>query len=770
MARFNNKIPGWGLCVIAAAAMVPVICFNNADTVKWLGMVMMISALIALAWRFVDLRQRMNPVLLMLTLITAMGGISTAYAVSGKFALQGFLYLMTALCASLLLTLVPDKSTTPGRFMATTLAAAAAFISLLSIDHASTRLLSTPLLSFFSRFTTVFDGVSGVEEQVRLTSIFGMPNVFAGCAGLGVLLSLSLSISATGKKERRLHLVMLYVNSLAFLLAFSMGATVSIAAAFVIYILLERRHERCSRLVLMALTLVTVLLGLIPVSMTILDGWDGFQPIPVLCLAAGAALLCAADHYISEKLTNILRGMGRRIALFMGVLAAAVAIFALTACLWTGGSTLSQGESLRRAVYPDAGAYTVTAVNSGNVSVTVESQNRQEAMMHTASVLYSGDLENAAFTVPEDSLVVYFNFTAHSDAVVERVMLEGAAGSYGVPLDYKLLPNFISNRLQGFFANQNAIQRLVFFADGLKLFSQSPLLGQGIGAFESAALSVQSFYYETKYVHNHYIQSLLETGVPGLLLFVGLLVLSAVAILLGRKRADRHPFLPALGALLVYMAIHACTEVVFSVGFYLPLAFGVFALIGLCCGHVLPFPKKLRTVSVAAVGALLLTFTALLGCNLYAVQIGHNAKTMGDFQKAEQLDPFEWTDYAISYVANAPAQGSPEILEQAEEYVRRLDRVQSNNIHFYLARYCFETGQMERGMEMAFKQAKATVSSSQWWNRVFVLLYEYDDGSELYRTGVQNLVNLMNQWNEENMGRIVLDEAVQSYVDHVLTR
>jgi hypothetical protein len=225
-----------------------------------------------------------------------------------------------------------------------------------------------------------------------------------------------------------------------------------------------------------------------------------------------------------------------------------------------------------------------------------------------------------------------------------------------------------------------------------------------------------------------------------------------------------------LGALLIYMAVHACTEVVFSVGFYLPLAFGVFALIGLCCGHTIPLPKKLRTASVAAVGALLLAFTVLLGCNLYAAEIGHNAKTLDDFRKAEQLDPFEWTDYAVSFVANAPAQGSKEVLEQAEAYVNRLDGVRSNNIHFYLARYCFAIGQMERGMEMALKQAEATISSSRWWNQIFVLLYEYDDGSETYRTGVQKLTDLMNQWYGENIGKIVLDDAVQSYVDHVLTR
>ena len=311
---------------------------------------------------------------------------------------------------------------------------------------------------------------------------------------------------------------------------------------------------------------------------------------------------------------------------------------------------------------------------------------------------------------------------------------------------------------------------MVFFSDGLKVFSKNPVLGQGIGSFETAIFGVQSFYYETKYVHNHYIQTMLETGLIGLLLFVGLIVLSTFMLLRSRKREDRHPFIPALGALLAFMAIHAAVEIVFSSGFYLPFAFGVFALIGLCCGQDLQLPKKLCTASVAATGILLLTVTILLSCNIRAAEIGHNATTIKDFQKAAALDPFEWTDYAISYVSNAPAQGSADALEQAEEYVTKLDKKQSNTIHYYLARYCFETGQMERGMEMAQKQAKATISSSQWWDKLFLLLYEYDDGSESYQSGIQDLVNLMDQWNQENIGKIDLDDSIQAYVDEVLSR
>ena len=144
--------------------------------------------------------------------------------------------------------------------------------------------------------------------------------------------------------------------------------------------------------------------------------------------------------------------------------------------------------------------------------------------------------------------MVYFSFGLSGDCsgpvLLEGASYQGEAGSGEIPLGYKLLPGFVANRLQGLSANENAIQRLVFFEDGMKLWQRSPLFGLGLGAFENGIKSVQSFYYETKYAHNHYIQTMVETGVIGLALFVGLLLVAAVSVVLARKgkTADEmHP-------------------------------------------------------------------------------------------------------------------------------------------------------------------------------------------------------------------------------------
>ena len=230
----------------------------------------------------------------------------------------------------------------------------------------------------------------------------------------------------------------------------------------------------------------------------------------------------------------------------------------------------------------------------GDVSVTIESQNMQDTMMHTSSVLYEGSADGASFTVPEDSMVVYFNFSADQTTAIDSAQFQGEAGSGSVPLGYKLLPGFIANRMQGLRANQNAIQRLVFFQDGMKLFRQSPILGLGLGGFQNNVYSVQDFYYTTKYIHNHYIQALVDTGILGFAAFAVMLLLPAAAVVRARLRREEEPLIASLGAAMVFMAIHGGVEVVFSSSYFLPIALGVIAMISLCCGQPMALPCSPR--------------------------------------------------------------------------------------------------------------------------------------------------------------------------------
>lgn len=758
---------------LAAIVFFLAVCLSAASTVKTMAVVCVLLALGGVILRFPVLRDRFYLPLAALAAFVVMNGISTLYAASSKLALAEFLKILLSFCLALfLLAFTGGEGAAPGRRIAALLSRGVAIAGLVSIDMLSTHLLSGPVLSLLNAILPDFRNVTGMEVGVRMTSLYANPNVFASCAALGVLLSLGLALSSDTRRERNAHVACLYVNSIAFLLAFSMGASVAVAVAFLAYLALERKERRAGLFVLMLETLVLALAGTALASTVALQAWTGFQPIPLLCVIGGAAALCLADSFVGQKLERALAGREKILLAGIAIILVALVAAALAAYNLTGSLSLPAGKTVNRAAYPEPGAYTVKAVADKPVSVTVRSQNRQETMMHTGTTLYQGDLAGAAFTVPEDSLVVYIAFYAPEDVVIDSVLLEGAGEAVSIPLDYKLLPDFIANRLQGLFANQNAIQRLVFFEDGLKLFQRNPVLGRGLGGFENGILGVQSFYYETRYAHNHYIQTLAETGVIGFLLFVLLLLVCGAAILWERRREDAHPLTAALGAALVMMAAHAATEVIFSFFSFLPVAFGVFALINLCCGRSLPVPwmnKGVKTGTLAGTAALITVFFFLLCGNMMAADIVERMPTYDNFEKAISMDKFAWTDYMLSYVTGVSTTGGNEEQEkQAVKYAERLAKVDSNIIPLYLAEYYLHFDQMERGLEMAEKYLRYVSADSSAWDSVFDLLEIYESSytaeSEAYNAGVLHIADIMAAWNQENLGVITLNEKSQAYL------
>lgn len=766
-AKWTRILPY--LCVIGFFLIV---CLSSSSTIKGTALFCVALALAAGIIGFSRLRERFHLPMAALALVTLMGGISTFYAVSGKFALQEFLKVLVAFClAVIFLAVAKGTDAAPGRRIAFVLEWGAALAGVVSIDLLSTRWISGAVTTVLGLVTPDFSQLGGVEVGVRMTSLFQNPNVFAGCMGIGVLLSLGLVLSAESERERLGHTLCLYINALAFVLAFSMGAIAFVAVAFLVYLVLEQKDRRATLFVLMAETLIITLIGVALVAMTALDAWDGVQLVPLLCLIFGAAALYLADKFAGRRIAMALGKHSKVLLVVIAAVLVLVIAFALLAYNLTGSAVLNAGEGLRRSAYPEPGEYTLEVQSSGTLNVSITTQNKHDTMMHTETVLYNGSVDGAVFTVPEDSLVVWFNFSSPDGAAVNSAVCQGIQ-SEEIPLGYKLLPGFIANRLQGLFANQNAIQRTVFFEDGMKIFARSPIIGSGLGSYENGIASVQSFFYETKYAHNHYIQILVETGVIGLVFFLGLLGISAAAVLLDRRKKERsHPLTPALGAALVFMAGHAVVEVDFSFYAYLPFAFGVFALISLCCGEAINvrwFSKKVRTWSLSATAVLIVVFSGFLISNLMAFHLVETVPTFDSLERAAKMDVFERNDYMLSYVLSADnATDIPEVQAQAQEYAAQLTKVNSNTIPIYLVEYYLQHGQVEQSLAMAEKYVRYVSSNENAWNHTFETLSVYYDGSEQYRSGVAQIVSVLNEWNADNLGMITLNENNRAFLNAI---
>lgn len=760
------------LCVPLSVVFFLVVCLLSASTVKRAALILTVLTLALVVLRFSKLRSRVTLPLLALALYVLMNGASTLYATSGKFALYEFLKLLCAFCLTLIvLAVAPGQGMESGRWIASILEGFTALASLASVDMISTHYISDLILFFLSKVTPDYLELEPLVPGTRILTIFTNPNVFAGIAGIGVMLSLGLALSSVRKKERAVHTSCLAVTSLAFVLAFSMGGSGTIALAFLVYLALESQERRPHLFLLMAETLVVTLLSSMVISTTSFGAWEAQRPIPLACAALNAAILSAFELGINGRLSSRLRGHGRIAAIFLGGAAAAVAVYVVLAFNLAGPVRLELGESLYRSIYPGPGEYTVDIQADGLVNVRILGYNRAEIILQSPEMLYNGPVEEATFTVAEDDEVVYFQMTSDQPVNIDQIRCSSDEETIEVPLRYKLLPSFMANRIQGLFANHSVIERLVFFEDGMKLFKKSPVIGLGLGAFENGVKSVESYYYETKYLHNHYLQTLLDTGIVGLLLFVGIFAVCGFSIWRARKKDGFSPMIPALGGALVFMAAHGGAEVDFSIYSYLPIAFVTFGLIGLCTQDAMPKVNKERAIQTGAtlgISALLAVFGLLLVGNMQAAALAAREPTMDDLAKAAKLDKFEWADYMLSYVVSSVNdQMGEEVRVQADQYAERLSRVDSNSIPFYLTDYYLTLGRTELGMRMLEKYTDYTASDSTTWQNAFDLLEWHAEDTEQFRSEVERLAARMDAWNEEHLGTVTLSEKNLAFLERV---
>ena len=101
------------------------------------------------------LRDRLKPPILALALVVLADLVSCFYAVSGKFALNELLKIVSAFCVALVL-LAFTGTDRPERKVSIVLEVFGAVAGLVSIDYMSTRWISTPVLTALGWFTRDF--------------------------------------------------------------------------------------------------------------------------------------------------------------------------------------------------------------------------------------------------------------------------------------------------------------------------------------------------------------------------------------------------------------------------------------------------------------------------------------------------------------------------------------------------------------------------------------------------------------------------------------
>ena len=275
----------------------------------------------------------------------------------------------------------------------------------------------------------------------------------------------------------------------------------------------------------------------------------------MIMLIVGCAAACVLEIFVREKLVARLADKGKLLIGLVAAVAVIAVVYLVAALNVTGSYTFGTEGEFRRAISLPAGAYSLSMQADGSTSVRVTYKNTNNLVQNNETDLASGSADApVTFTVPEDSKLVFFYFGGEQGATLNEAAYTGAKDG-SVKLGYKLLPAFIADRIQDLTANGNVVQRGVYRQDAIKLWKTSPVIGRGLGGFENGVVSVQDYYYETKYAHNHYVESLCDLGILGLAAFLAMLGTSIWALVKSRKEKP-----------LIVMLLAACVLQMFGRG------------------------------------------------------------------------------------------------------------------------------------------------------------------------------------------------------------
>lgn len=733
-AKINGKQnSAWvtaALCL--ALAVLGVLHFGGIGT-KWLTLLAGIGVIALLVLG--DRKRIWNLPSLLLLGYAAFSWVTIFWAMSGKFHLREGSKILIAVFFFLLVAMHKKFDGAFARRVTGIIAGLSALYAFLSVEAVSTGLTKTLLARL-----PALDAEKIVFQSSRLNGIFGNANIEASIYAIGIFCAIALVCGAEKKWQRALWAAAAAVDALAFLLVFSMGAMACFAAAVVVYLIFAGKGRSAALLRMLSAAVPTLVCGFI--AFALLNSEQSALVLALLLANAGVSALL--ELTVSARLSAVLE---RHEKLAFGVLIAVAlgaAVYIVAALKVTGPYTF--GSFIDRSVRLSAGEHTIQIEADGEVTLDIFTRNRLELLNVTQTGIYDGSAEGTVyFTVPEGSEITFVRMDAAEGVTVRSALIDETRA---LPLRYKLLPGFAADRIQFIGASTSEAQRETFRTDALRLWRRSPVVGNGIGAFETGVTSVQDYPYETRYVHQHYLQVLLEDGVIGLALFAGALAAMLLALWKKRKQTPESQYYwlyPALCAEFVMNGLQMCWDVSMSMIVFLCMTYALYGLIVATCAE--PFAEKAaaeengkkkkaqakgpdtsllaRNIGIGFTAVVLLTLCG----NLYATSkanapVGSTDEFMSNLSAAARLDLYEHNDQKLSYVVASLNEGGEAYRAQADEYAAQLAGAQSNTIPRYLVGYYLQTEQYDKAIDEAILGASYSASDADTWDDCAALLNE----------------------------------------------
>lgn len=766
---------GGFLTVIKPLAFTILLFFAMTVQTGQMSLILCVLAVLSLIGKkpFVRFKARFCIPVLGLLAFAAMQGAAAIYSPFDANAVSEYYKFMAAFALAVILLARGDREDVSGLLWG--LASVSAVIGLVSVDGACNGLLFDLFNRFVETLGASFSNVEQAQWGTQVAGIYNDANVTACLFALGSLVSLFLAEKQSRRLQKLLACLLVGVNALAFFLSMSRGAILCFGVALLVWLLAAEKGTRLSLFFLMAVSAASTVALSIPAASHIIAG----SALPLVLLVVNGVVIFGLDWLVVRRLSSFFAvhvkgGAAAVVAVSLLCVAYLVAAFTVK-----GPYTFDSTGIVVRVVDLAPGDYTLTAPVTEDVQVMIFSQTPSEKSRDQYTRLYDSASGETSFTVPEGLAVVRLQLYAPEGTVVEAVTFSD--GSF-YQLGYPLLPAFAANRVLTGMGSSFTL-RLEYDKDAWKIFLQSPVLGHGLASTENLYRSVQSFQYESKYVHNHILQVMCDTGLLGLAGFAALL-LGSLWLLLKARQQNGDGLAAALIAAWVMMNLHSLMEINFSVR-----GFACYAFILLMLPAVLyarPILKeesnKQRVFNVAgiALSACFCLYLAVFGCLLKSHRMVEQTEyeTNSIYEYLDMLkscvdrDVFTRNSYELSYVANAAQLNSSKYNGAMMKYAAALRKSGTYENCSGLARYYYlPRGEWEDLFACSREGIRQVRSSPDGWNlqmdfyRTEVLPAMGVEYVDEFLSGVLAFGDALDAMNEEDrLEPVALSDDNQSFL------
>lgn len=724
--------------------------------------------------------QRLSVPVLGLLAFAVVYGAAAVYTPFGTSGMKEFYKFIAAFSLAVILLARFERKHIPGLLWGG--ASVSTVIALVSLDMSCGQVLFGIFNPLMNALGTDYTSALPEYLTARVNGLYNDANVTACLFSLALFAALYLLKNSTCVWRRLAASLLAGVNAVSLLLTGSRGALLCFVAACLVWLAAERAN-RVSLFLLLVETAVSMLAAGIPASSMVTNG---NEMAVVLCLLSGL-ILFVLDVLAGRRLEPVLSAHKKAALAAVGALCAVIAVVCAAAFLHTAPYTFAtDGESVTYLLHDGvSGEVTLTGDVDGDPEVLVYSQNWLERYHNGETKLYSGQMSQCVFTVPEDAVEVHVHIIGQAGETLRRLALSDGTE---ITLSYPWLPDAISSRLLNdrLLGGNSTFMRQLYIKDTCALIAKAPLMGHGLGSTENLTRSVQSFQYESKYAHNHLLQTMSDTGLVGTV-FALCFVLGSAWLCLQAVRKEKDGLAAALLASWVMMNLHSLMEINFSVRGFKCFAYMLLVLPillyaqPLLAGETAKARKQAKTVGILVTVGYALYLAVFGGLLESARMTDRKAEQFQTSDVYEYLDflrgcvrgnVFDHDSYQRNYVATAVQLDDWKYNSDMLKYVKQLRTSGTYENDSALARYYYlPRAKWDDLFDCSLEGIRQVRSSPDGWNyqmdfyRTEALPAMGTDNMDAFVDGVLALGDALDGMNNEGrLETVALNEENQAFL------